>query len=70
MSAIDVRVVVLDVVDHERARPVVNELGALVEERGVVLVRFDDEVLRAAEPRGDPEIARDSADQESGLEPA
>ena len=41
----DVGVVVLDIVEHERARPVVHELRALVEERRVVLVRLDDEVL-------------------------
>jgi hypothetical protein len=37
----DVRVVVLEVVQHRRARPVVDELGALVEERRVVLVGLD-----------------------------
>ena len=41
---IDVRVVVLEVVQYRGARPVVHELGALVEERRVVLVRLDHEV--------------------------
>jgi len=42
----------LEVVQHGRARPVVHELAALVEERGVVLVGFDDEGrTRVAEPR-------------------
>ena len=65
---VDIGVVELDVVDDQRARPVVHELGALVEERRVVLVGLDDEVLRAAEPRRDAEVARDAADQESGLQ--
>ena len=65
---IDVGVVVLEIVEHRGARPVVNELGALVEERRVVLVRLDDEVLAAAEPRRDVEVAGHAADQESRLE--
>ena len=63
-SAIDIGVVELDVVDDQRARPVVDELGALVEERRVVLVGLDDEILRAAEPRRDAEIG--SARRRSG----
>ena len=39
----DVGVVVLQVVEHGGARAVVNELAALVEEGGVVLVRLDHE---------------------------
>jgi hypothetical protein len=39
----DVGVVVLQVVEHGGARPVMHELGALVEEGGVVFVRLDDE---------------------------
>ena len=41
---IDVRVVVFEVVEDRRARPVVNELGAFVEESRVVLIRLDDEM--------------------------
>ena len=39
----DVGVVELEVVEHRRARAVVHELAALVEEGGVVFVRLDDE---------------------------
>ncbi|MNW05709.1 hypothetical protein D3C71_2019960 [compost metagenome] len=38
-----VRVVELQVVHHQSARMVVDELGALVEEGAVILVRLDDE---------------------------
>ena len=65
---IDVGVVVLEIVEHRGARPVVHELGALVEERRVVLVRLDDEVPAAAEPRRDVEIAGHAADQKSRIE--
>ena len=44
---IDVGVVVLEVVQDRGARPVVHELGALVEERRVVLVGLDHEVPAA-----------------------
>ena len=45
---VDVGVVELEVVEDRGARAVVDELGALVEERRVVLVRLDDEERRAA----------------------
>ncbi len=65
---IDVGVVVLEVVEDRRARPVVHELRALVEERGVVLVGLDHEMTAAAEARADVEIERHAADQEAGIE--
>ena len=46
----DVRVVELEVVQDGRARPVVHELAALVEECGVVLVGLDDEGRIVAAP--------------------
>ena len=49
----DVGVVELEVVEDRRARPVVDELAALVEERGVVLVGLDHE-RRGAARRGAP----------------
>lgn len=39
----DVRVIELQVVHHQGARVVVDELGAFVEEGAVILVRLDDE---------------------------
>jgi hypothetical protein len=46
----DVRVVELDVREHDVVRPVDEELGALVEEGGVVLVALDDEVPVPSRP--------------------
>ena len=57
--------IVLDVRDRERSRSVVHELGALVEERRVVLVRLDDEESATAKARRDPEIGGNPADQEA-----
>jgi hypothetical protein len=65
----DVRVVVFEVEQHRRARAVPDELGALVEKRGVVLVGLDDEERRGSRARGHAEIARDAADQEPRVEP-
>jgi hypothetical protein len=64
----NVRVIELEVAEDQRARPVVHELGALVEEGRVVLVGLDHEKRCGAEPRGDAEIGRDAADQEAGLQ--
>src|SRR6185437_10915817 len=71
---IDVGVVVLEVVQDERARAVVDELRALVEEGGVVLIRLDDEWRARAQGRGTEaraglEVRGHAADQEPGLEP-
>ena len=63
----NVGVVVLQVVDDEGARPVVHELRALVEERGVVLVGFDDEVAPPPELPRSAEAGRNAADQPTGL---
>ena len=45
-----------------------HELAALVEERGVVFVRFHDEVLTGAEPRRNAEVHRHPADQKARLQ--
>ena len=65
----DVGVVVLEVVEDQRARPVVHELRALVEERGVVLVGLDHEEAAVGMARRHAEIQRHAADQEAGREP-
>ena len=65
---IDIGVIVLEIVQHRGARPVVHELRTLVEERGVVFVGFDNEKLAAAESRRDIEIARHTADEEAWFE--
>src|SRR5690606_955449 len=54
----DIRVVELQIVQDGRARAVVAELGPLVEEGAVVLVRLDDEERRIAQPRGNAEVLR------------
>lgn len=61
----DVGVVELEVVEDRRARAVVHELAALVEEGGVVLVGLDHEGRSVAEPGRDAEIERHPADQEA-----
>jgi hypothetical protein len=62
-------VVEFQVVENQRARAVVDELGALVEEGGVVLVRFHHEERRAAQSRRLAEIGRNPADQKARLQP-
>ncbi|MNY04797.1 hypothetical protein D3C86_1374940 [compost metagenome] len=61
----DVGVIELKVVQDGGAGAVVDELAALVEEGGVVFVRFDDEEVRWRQSRGDTEILRHAADQEA-----
>ena len=66
---VDVGVIELEIVEDQRARAVVDELGALVEERGVVFIGFDDEELAPAEARADRKISGHAADEEPGIEP-
>ena len=65
----NVRVVKLDVAHHRRPRQVVPHLGALVEIRGVVFVRLDDEELGVREPERDAEVLRDASDEKRRIEP-
>ncbi|OIQ73771.1 hypothetical protein GALL_445910 [mine drainage metagenome] len=62
----DVGVVVFEVVQHCGARTIVDELGALVEKRGVVLIGLDDKKI-GTQPCGCTEIERHAADQEAGV---
>ena len=65
----DVGVVVFEVVEDRGARPVVHELGALVEERGVVLVGLDHEERRCRSSRADtPKFAGTPPIRKPGLE--
>src|SRR5262249_59215665 len=57
------RVVELDRGKDDRLGKVVKELGAFIEEGGVVLVAFQDEVFSLAQRKTAPEIFRDSAYQ-------
>ena len=70
----DVGMVELEVVEDRGAREVVDELAALVEERGVVLVGLDDKQRRrpragATEPGRHAEVLRHAANQEAGRQP-
>ena len=64
----DVAVVELEVVQHDRARPVMDELRPLVEEGRVVLVGLDHEELRIGEPRRYREVMRDTAHEEARVQ--
>ena len=65
---VDVGVVELDVVDDEQFRQVVDELAALVEERGVVLVALDHVIRRIVELRALAEVVGQAADHVAGGE--
>ena len=63
---VDVGVIEFEVVEHQRARPVVHELGSLIKERRVVFVGLDHEKLGVAVARRHPEIGRDAAHEKTG----
>ena len=65
---IDIGVIVLDIVDDHGARAVVQELGVLVEERGVVLVALNNKMPPAPQPGGAFEITGRSPDQVAGIQ--
>src|SRR5206468_7294425 len=62
----DVCMIELEIVQYCSARTVMHELGALIEERGVVFVGLDHEKLIPGMPRGHRKIHRHAADQEPG----
>src|SRR5438046_10605844 len=62
----DIGMIELQVVQYCSAGAVMNELRALVEEGGVVLVSFYDAERRAGEPGRSREIQWHPADAESG----
>jgi hypothetical protein len=59
----DVGVIELEVVQHRGARQVMDELRSFVEERGVVLVRLDDEGRTGTEPGGTAEVLGHATDE-------
>ena len=65
----DVRVIVVEIVEDRRARPIMDELRALVGERRVVFVGLDHEEGATRKARRDAEIHRHAADQEARIEP-
>jgi len=66
---IDVGMVKLEICQHQVARVVVHELGALVEKGGVVLIRLDDESWPFAGTRGESEVGGHATDQKSRRAP-
>jgi hypothetical protein len=66
----DVRVVELQVVEHQGARAVVDELGALVEEGGVVLVRLHHEEGRGPSRAESPKLRGTPPIRKPGASPA
>ena len=65
----DIRVVEFQIVENDGARTVVNEFAALVEEGGVVFIRFHHKKRRLTESGRDPEIAGHTTNQITGIEP-
>src|SRR5213592_2706594 len=57
----------LDIVYDHHFRKIMNEFGALIEKRGVVLVTFNNEVLGIVQARALTEIFRQSANEITGL---
>src|SRR4051812_13215433 len=66
----DVGMIHLKIVQYRGAATVMNELGALVEERGVVLVRLDDEEGLLPVARGHRKIERHAANEETRRTPS
>ncbi len=65
--AVDVGVVELDRIQQQRIGIVVQELGALVEKRGVVLVALGDEPWAGSEPKIVREVAAGTAHHEARI---
>src|SRR5690606_29357932 len=64
----DVRMIVFQVVDDQRARTEMHEFGALVEERAVVLIGFDNEERAFAKPGRAAKVDRYAPDQKAGFQ--
>ena len=65
---VDVGMIELNVGEDQHVGKVVQELWAFIEERGVVLVAFDDEGARGPEMKTGAEVFRYAADEEGRLE--
>ncbi|CCK08537.1 hypothetical protein BN128_2572 [Cronobacter sakazakii 696] len=63
----DIRVIEFEVVEHQRARRVVDKLGAFIKERAVIFVGFNHKERAVTKARGDVEIARHAADDKARL---
>ena len=61
----DVRMIELKIVQDRGPGRIVDELGALVEEGRVVLIRLDNESRTLPEPGADPEVEGQAADEEA-----
>ena len=67
---VDIRVVVLDVVDDGDVGQVLEKLGGLVEEGAVVFVALDHELPSAADPVAALEVLGDAADEDARVRAA
>ena len=65
---VNVRVVHLNIADDDHLGQVVEELGAFVEERRVVLIALQHGEITVGEATATPQIARNTADHEAGIE--
>src|SRR5688500_12920555 len=63
----NIGVIELDIVDDDDFGQVVDELAALVEEGGVILIAFDDEELAVGETSALLETIGDAADEVAGV---
>ena len=62
----DIRMIVLKIVNNQRAGVVVNKFGAFIKESGVVFVSFNNKKRRAAKPGRNTKILWDTANQKAG----
>ena len=64
----NVRMIEFQVIQNGGTRQVMNKLGALVEERGIVFIGLDHKERRIGRARGNAEIERYAADQKAGIQ--
>src|SRR5437660_7776486 len=64
----NIRMVEFEIVEDGNFREVMEELAALVEERSIVFVSFNNKPLGIGESGALPEIVRHAADEEAGIE--
>ena len=65
----DIRVIEFQIIENDGARAVMNKLAALVEEGGVVFVRFHHKKRCLTEAGRHPKIAGHTTNQVAGVEP-
>ncbi len=61
----NVGVIKLQIVENQRVGPVMDKLGALVEEGAIVIVRLNHEEITVAQPGGDREVIGQALEREA-----